>query len=284
MKMKHTAFIGYIILLAFLTGCYHDAKVVEPKYAIRTFEACAEAGYPVMESYPRQCAVPGGGTFTEVIAEGAGPPDEETGEEPEATDNQVVGGDRDEHGCKASAGYRWCEATRLCQRFWEEPCESELQQDAEEFCEDDDVSAAYVCGESVKVVSRLPGGGATYHSKQGGEIRCPVVAPDMTSEDCIAMLDAECEPVCEKDIEDHSERAQMTAIEHVKGLPAYKDFNGRNIVSGNVQVLRCPGCYDVEVVFERDSVKDPDSTTRALMHVKLSNWEVSDVTSTYEEI
>jgi hypothetical protein len=31
----------------------------------------------------------------------------------------VVGGDRDEHGCIGSAGYRWCEATQQCERPWE---------------------------------------------------------------------------------------------------------------------------------------------------------------------
>ncbi len=34
---------------------------------IDTFEACAAAGYPVGESYPRQCFVPNGPSFTEVI-------------------------------------------------------------------------------------------------------------------------------------------------------------------------------------------------------------------------
>ncbi|KKQ36085.1 MAG: hypothetical protein US52_C0009G0007 [candidate division WS6 bacterium GW2011_GWA2_37_6] len=34
---------------------------------ITNFEECEEAGYPIMESYPRQCAVPGGDTYTEDI-------------------------------------------------------------------------------------------------------------------------------------------------------------------------------------------------------------------------
>lgn len=34
---------------------------------ISSFEECVEAGYPVMESYPEQCAVPGGSTFTRYI-------------------------------------------------------------------------------------------------------------------------------------------------------------------------------------------------------------------------
>ncbi len=35
----------------------------------------------------------------------------------------VVGGDRDEHGCIGSAGYSWCQEKQKCLRIWEEPCE-----------------------------------------------------------------------------------------------------------------------------------------------------------------
>jgi hypothetical protein len=34
---------------------------------IRSFDECVAAGYPVMESYPRQCRVPGGPGFTEQV-------------------------------------------------------------------------------------------------------------------------------------------------------------------------------------------------------------------------
>jgi hypothetical protein len=36
---------------------------------------------------------------------------------------QVIGGDRDEHGCLIAAGYSWCEEQQKCLRTWEEPCE-----------------------------------------------------------------------------------------------------------------------------------------------------------------
>ncbi|MDQ7815187.1 MAG: hypothetical protein RDU25_05285 [Patescibacteria group bacterium] len=35
---------------------------------------------------------------------------------------QLLGGDRDIHGCIGSAGYSWCESTSKCQRPWEEKC------------------------------------------------------------------------------------------------------------------------------------------------------------------
>jgi hypothetical protein len=34
---------------------------------ITTFEQCSAAGYPVMQSYPRQCTVPGGKFFVEQV-------------------------------------------------------------------------------------------------------------------------------------------------------------------------------------------------------------------------
>lgn len=43
----------------------------------------------------------------------------------------MVGGDKDEHGCIGSAGYSWCEVKNKCLRIWEEPCyvsvEDEIQ-------------------------------------------------------------------------------------------------------------------------------------------------------------
>ncbi|MDR0860829.1 MAG: hypothetical protein LBO09_07870 [Candidatus Peribacteria bacterium] len=39
----------------------------------------------------------------------------------EDTENQLVGGDRDEHGCIGSAGYSWNEDAQECQRPWEQP-------------------------------------------------------------------------------------------------------------------------------------------------------------------
>ena len=34
-------------------------------------------------------------------------------------DHQLVGSDRDSHGCIGSAGYSWCAKTNQCERPWE---------------------------------------------------------------------------------------------------------------------------------------------------------------------
>ncbi len=39
----------------------------KPESKISNFEECVKAGYPVMESYPRQCTVPGGRFFVEQV-------------------------------------------------------------------------------------------------------------------------------------------------------------------------------------------------------------------------
>lgn len=38
---------------------------------------------------------------------------------PASSQPPLVGGDRDAHGCIASAGYQWCERTGRCERSWE---------------------------------------------------------------------------------------------------------------------------------------------------------------------
>lgn len=49
-------------------GAMVGASPTPDKAAITTYEECIAAGYPSMESYPEQCAVPGGKTFTRLIA------------------------------------------------------------------------------------------------------------------------------------------------------------------------------------------------------------------------
>jgi len=44
------------------------------------------------------------------------------------TTQNVVGGDKDEHGCIGSAGYKWCELKQKCLRAWEEKCDNESGQ------------------------------------------------------------------------------------------------------------------------------------------------------------
>lgn len=41
----------------------------------------------------------------------------------ENVQQQMVGNDKDEHGCIGSAGYTWCEVKNKCLRTWEEKCE-----------------------------------------------------------------------------------------------------------------------------------------------------------------
>ena len=38
--------------------------------------------------------------------------------------SQLVGNDKDAHGCIPSAGYSWCELKQKCLRVWEEKCEA----------------------------------------------------------------------------------------------------------------------------------------------------------------
>jgi hypothetical protein len=41
----------------------------------------------------------------------------------------IVGGDKDEHGCIGSAGYSWCAAKNKCLRIWEETCDTAAESE-----------------------------------------------------------------------------------------------------------------------------------------------------------
>ncbi len=47
----------------------------------------------------------------------------------------MPGSDVDAHGCRASAGYRWCEATQECERPWELAREKGFDETEEAFAE-----------------------------------------------------------------------------------------------------------------------------------------------------
>jgi putative hemolysin len=80
--------------------CFPGQTKFEDYFKITDFQQCVDAGFPVMESYPRQCRTPDGRIFTEVIPE-------------------PIGGQRDEHGCLGPAGYSWNAALGGCVRVWE---------------------------------------------------------------------------------------------------------------------------------------------------------------------
>ena len=108
--------------------------------------------------------------------------------ETECPETPMVGNDTDEHGCIGSAGYEWCESLGECIRPWETECptpEEALEEKAKEFCGQENVNKVYVCGDSIRVVSSLIGGGSTIYDKDGNEVaQCPVVGPDAMSGVC----------------------------------------------------------------------------------------------------
>jgi len=41
----------------------------------------------------------------------------------------LIGGDKDSHGCLIAAGYGWCEEKQKCLRIWEESCGEQCYRD-----------------------------------------------------------------------------------------------------------------------------------------------------------
>lgn len=69
MKFSRTGKIIILLFVLFGVGFLAGTQIKENKkiQAITSFEACAQAGYPIMESYPEQCKTPDGRTFVKQI-------------------------------------------------------------------------------------------------------------------------------------------------------------------------------------------------------------------------
>lgn len=73
MKSQSYLFGVAVVLFALMAiGGAAYLAITSPKKTeilVDSFEACAKAGYPVMESYPEQCKTPDGKTYVRVIPE-----------------------------------------------------------------------------------------------------------------------------------------------------------------------------------------------------------------------
>lgn len=83
MKTKKNISTGDIMLIAVVTiivgilliALYYNNKAASE--TIVDFETCLQAGYPIQESYPRQCTTRDGKTFTEIIRDVPTVPEED---------------------------------------------------------------------------------------------------------------------------------------------------------------------------------------------------------------
>lgn len=76
-RMKTSTLIGLLVVLTILAGLLLSLSNIAKQQriiAIDSFEACKQAGFPIMESYPEQCMTPDGRTFVndaqQIVASG----------------------------------------------------------------------------------------------------------------------------------------------------------------------------------------------------------------------
>lgn len=60
-----TVLVAVFVLIAFgvILWISLGSALNSPATSIKSFEACTEAGYPIQQSFPEVCSVPGGGSF-----------------------------------------------------------------------------------------------------------------------------------------------------------------------------------------------------------------------------
>ncbi len=74
--------------------------------------------------------------------------------------------------------------------------ETSIETKAKGYCNGENVAGVYVCGNTIRVVSSLLGGGTTNYKEDGTSVQCPVVAPDYMTEECKTMMaDESCREV-----------------------------------------------------------------------------------------
>ena len=65
--MRKIILIGILILISVAIGFLLWKYSIRPVIIISNFDECVAQGYPILETYPRQCKTPDGKTFTEDI-------------------------------------------------------------------------------------------------------------------------------------------------------------------------------------------------------------------------
>lgn len=111
--------LGIVILAGISFWVFKSPSVVTEDPAVTNFDDCAKAGFPVMESYPRQCRTPEGGLFVEVVSSPSSAPLAAV-----ATGGCYIGGCSsqicsDEEGAMSTCEYREeyaCYKTGRCER------------------------------------------------------------------------------------------------------------------------------------------------------------------------
>lgn len=121
---------GWLALALMLSGCGEPAQDSQSSPA----PGADQVSSPEQANGLEQANTP-----EQDVPESTGQPEAaaEASSNEKADDNQV-GGDSDEHGCKASAGYSWCESTQQCERPWELAEKVGFENTAEafeEYCE-----------------------------------------------------------------------------------------------------------------------------------------------------
>ncbi len=67
MMKKNTKLIAIFVVLLIVGVLVWKYQKTSKVQSISTFEECAQAGYPIMESYPEQCKTPDGRNFTKQL-------------------------------------------------------------------------------------------------------------------------------------------------------------------------------------------------------------------------
>jgi hypothetical protein len=173
--------------------------------------------------------------------------------------NQIVGGDSDEHGCKASAGYSWCESSGKCVRMWEDGyacggAEGYYVGYNRTKC----AATTWICNEGMQQFYDETGCGC----EQKTPIPVEPIGGDKDKEGCLigsGYFWNESIGACVRSWELNENEAKAAQI-------AVSPISTRPVTVVEVITARCPGCFEVKI---QTGEGDP-------YIVSINNWKISN--------
>ena len=72
---------------------------------------------------------------------------------------------------------------------------SDIEIKAQDYCSIQNIDGVYVCGNYIKTISSLLGGGSTFY-EENLNVSCPIVGPDYVTQECKNLSELNCTRIC----------------------------------------------------------------------------------------
>lgn len=87
-----------------------------------------------------------------------------------------------------------------------------------------------------------------------------------------------------EEVEKEKAKAGNLAIAFVQKSELFSKYHGANITVASLEKTYCPGCYDVVITYEMDSIQYQGRRDKATLSLSMSDWKVKETSSTFSPL